>query len=278
MEPFRCFCIDMPTCQLNSGLNLYYLDLNPEATQAVLLLHGLGANADSWQLQAPTLVAAGYRVIAPDLRGFGRSVYTGNISIAAMSSDCLALLRQLQIDRVNVVGISMGGTVALQLALKAQPKVVSLTLINTFAKLKPASSRHLFMFMRRIWLVLFTGLARQAEMVVDDLFPQPDHEDFRREFYQQIMMSDPRTYRAAMLALWRFNAIPHLASIQSPTLVITAENDRTVAPSVQAELVQGIPDARQVMVPGAGHAVTAERAEFINQILLQFLNDPNSPA
>lgn len=278
MEPFRCFCIDMPTCQLNSGLNLYYLDLNPEATQAVLLLHGLGANADSWQLQAPTLVAAGYRVIAPDLRGFGRSFYTGNISIAAMSSDCLALLRQLQIDRVNVVGISMGGTVALQLALKAQPKVVSLTLINTFAKLKPASSRHLFMFMRRIWLVLFTGLARQAEMVVDDLFPQPDHEDFRREFYQQIMMSDPRTYRAAMLALWRFNAIPHLASIQSPTLVITAENDRTVAPSVQAELVQGIPDARQVMVPGAGHAVTAERAEFINQILLQFLNDPNSPA
>lgn len=261
----------MPTYQLGPRLSLYYLDLNLKSEQTVLLLHGLGANADSWQLQTPPLVEGGYRVIAPDLRGFGRSTYPGKISVPAMAADCQALLEYLNIPNAHVVGISMGGTVALQLGLDAHPRVSSLVLINTFARLERTSPGHFLTLLRRMCLVIFGGFARQAEMVSRDLFPHPNQDLHRHELYQQIMMSDPRAYRAAMFDLWRFNVLSRLANIQAPCLVITAENDRTVAPHNQAQLTQKIPGARQVLIPGAGHAVTAERSDLVNQALLTFL-------
>jgi pimeloyl-ACP methyl ester carboxylesterase len=276
MAPFRCFFIDMPISQITPRLKIFYFDENQAARRVILLLHGLGANADSWQLQIPALVAAGYRVIAPDLRGFGRSSYPGKISVPDMAADCAALMEHIEVNHFHVAGISMGGTVAIELGLRYPQHLHTLALINTFAQLKFSGSRHLLTLVRRIWLIYFTGLARQAEWVVNDLFPRPEQELFRQEFFREITSSDPRAYRAAMFALWRYNAAPLLPTINHPTLIITAENDRTVLPGVQAELAQGIPGAQQVMISNAGHAVTAERAEAVNQILLNFLNDPVS--
>ena len=64
----------MPICTLSPSLKIHYLDPNPDGAPVVLLLHGLGATGLSWQLQIPALTGAGFRTLAPDARGFGRSI------------------------------------------------------------------------------------------------------------------------------------------------------------------------------------------------------------
>ena len=109
------------------------------------------------------------------------------------------------------------------------------------------------------------------------MFPLPAQEKWRAAFYEQILQSDARAYRSAMLALARFNVQARLSAVRVPTLVITGSQDRTVWPENQSGLVHGIPGARQLILNG-GHAIMVEQPQAFNQALLQFLAAPASPA
>ena len=113
----------------------------------------------------------------------------------------------------------------------------------------------------------------QARTVAQRSFPNPDQEECRQAFLEQIMQADPSGYRAAMRALAGFNADSYLAGIHCPTLVITSSDDTTVNPDIQMKLAQGIPNARQVLIPNAGHAVIVDQAEKFNEMLLAFLQE-----
>ncbi len=262
----------MPFYEISAALRIHYLDPGPAGGCPVLLLHGLGASADSWQLQMPALQAAGFRPIAPEARGFGQSSYPGGgLQIPALATDLIALLDHLEIEQAHVVGISMGGTLALQLALDHPDRVQKLVLVNTFAALRPDNASQLFYFLLRLILVHTLGLPAQAKAVTQRIFPHPEQEILRQELLNQILQADRRGYRAAMRALARFNVIDRLAGIRCPTLVITGQNDTTVAPQRQKTLVECIPGARQVVIANAGHAVSVEQSELFNQILTGFL-------
>jgi 3-oxoadipate enol-lactonase len=144
-------------------------------------------------------------------------------------------------------------------------------LVNTFAHLKPDNASQFFYFWLRQILMHTVGLAKQGEAVTKRVFPHPDQELFRRELYNQIMQADPRAYRAAMSGLARFNVVNRLGEIEIPTLVITGENDTTVAPQRQRFLSESITNARQVVIPNAGHAVSVDQAQTFNQALIEFL-------
>jgi pimeloyl-ACP methyl ester carboxylesterase len=88
----------------------------------------------------------------------------------------------------------------------------------------------------------------------------------------EIVQADPRAYRAAMLALARHNSFRRLKEINAPTLVITGAYDTTVDPAIQAQMVKLIPGARQVVIPEAGHAATADQPDKFNKILINFLS------
>lgn len=262
----------MPSFQISPNFKIHYLDHNAQAHRAVLLLHGLGATGDSWQLQFPALTEAGFRCIAPDARGFGNSTYPGGrTTVATMAGDFIRLLDHLQTGPVDVVGISMGGTHALQLALDAPQLVRKLVLVNTFARLRPRRTSDLFYFAGRMLVIYTLGLSTQARMVSAHIFPKPEQQELREELIRQINQADPRGYRAAMLALGRFNVESRLKEVQSPTLVITAERDTTVKPWIQKRLVEGIPNTRQIIIPDAGHAVTADQPQRFNENLIAFL-------
>ena len=100
---------------------LFYYDPNPSESRAVILLHGLGADGESWGYQAAALSRVGFRPITPDLPGFGRSPLPADVEwdIARCAQMVTCLLDQLGLDRFVLVGHSMGGTVAQQLALNA---------------------------------------------------------------------------------------------------------------------------------------------------------------
>lgn len=262
----------MPVVEIAPSLSIHYLDLNPEGSRAVLLLHGLGATGESWGLQFEPLKDAGFRVLAPDGRGFGQSSCPKPCrSIKEMASDYIQFLRELGVNKTNVAGISMGGTVALQMAVERPDLVDRLVLVNTFSKLQPPSLSGWFYFAYRFFLVHTVGLPVQARAVAKRIFPHPGQNDLRQSLFEQVSQADPSGYRAAMRALARFNIHHRLKEITSPTLVITGEKDSTIPPAAQHSMAEAIPGARQVIIPGGGHGVSADQPEAFNRILIDFL-------
>jgi 3-oxoadipate enol-lactonase len=252
--------------------DLNYLDPHPAGHPAVLLLHGLGADANSWTLQLSTLVEAGFRPVAADIPGFGRSPYDGQgWSIPRIAADMAALLEGLRTGPVHVVGLSMGGTIAQEFALDFPHLTRSLVLVSTFSVLRPDNLSGWFYFLRRFIVVSTLGLPAQAKVVAQRIFPDPRYEQLRAMLVETISRADPRAYRRAMASLGLFNSVNRLGEIKVPTLVVTGTDDTTVLPARQRKLADGIQGARQVIIPEAGHAVPVDQAENFNRELLAFL-------
>lgn len=264
----------MPELELGKEQCLYYQDPHPEGSPTVLLLHGLGATGESWGLQIPALIEEDFRVIAPDARGFGKSGFPGGSnSVKRMAEDIVDLLNAIQIQSCHVVGISMGGTLALQIAID-HPKVVSkLVLVNTFARLRPKQPGQWWYHLLRFLLVHFRDMDSQARLVADHLFPKPEQDALRNVLIDQIREANPRAYRSAVRSLALFDVQRSLGAIIAPTLVVSGKNDDTVPLATQRELVEGIPTARHVVIQDSGHAVIAEQPACLNKILIEFLID-----
>ncbi len=252
--------------------DIHFLDIHPQGDASVLFLHGLGADATSWGLQFPALTASGFRSIAVDAPGFGRSPYGGRgWSVRSVAAQMADLVSELKLGPVHVVGLSMGGVLAQQFALDFPTLTNKLVLVSTFSVLRPETISGWLYFAQRFLLVQTLGLDAQAPVVARRVFPAPQDEEMRRELIRRITQADIRAYRAAMRALGLYDSRARLPEIKAPTLVVTGACDTTVSPERQKLLSDAIPGARQVIIPQAGHAVNVEKFEEFNQILLAFL-------
>jgi 3-oxoadipate enol-lactonase len=251
---------------------MYYEDPNPTGKPAVLLLHGLGADSQSWGFQVPALISNGVRPIILDIPGFGKSSYRKrNWSIPGAASEIVRIIANELPTPLSVVGISMGGTIAIQIALDFPDQVERLVLVSTFAVLRPRRLKDLSFLLIRYMRANLLGVQAQAEMAAQRIFPEPDQEPMRRILIETILQTDPAVYRAAMRSLGLFDVKKRLAEIRKPTLVVTGTLDSTVPPAVQAVLAANIPGAKQVLIPGGRHGVIADHSELFNQVLLEFL-------
>jgi 3-oxoadipate enol-lactonase len=251
---------------------LFVLDPNPGGAPAVLFLHGLGATSNSWQLQFPVFVKAGFRPLAPDVPGFGDSPYDGRgWNIPRVAAQMAELLNEIKTGPVHVVGLSMGGVIAQQFAHDFPQLTKKLVLVSTFSVLRPDSLSGWFYFLRRMLAVSLLGLTAQAKVVAKRVFPDQDQEMLREFLVATISDADKRAYRAAMRSLGLFDSRKWLGKITMPTLVVTGTEDTTVSPKRQKFLAETIPEARQVYIEKAGHAVSVDQADAFNKILLEFL-------
>jgi 3-oxoadipate enol-lactonase len=263
----------MPYFDLGPQLKIHYLDLKPPG-KPILLLHGLGASCDSWLLQSSFLIEHGYRILAPDIPGFGKSTYPGgSTSIQKLAGFIGEWINCIDVVPLSVVGISMGGVIALELALDFPEYIDKMVLISAFAHLEIFKPQTLPYFLLRYFLIQVFGLRSQAGAVAKRVFPNPEHGGYREEFIRQIGEADPIGYRAVMQALARFNVENRLSQVLSPVLIITGEGDTTVLPECQTKLAQNLPNARQVIIPNAGHAVSIDQPVLLNNILNEFLTD-----
>lgn len=229
-------------------------------------------------MQMPPLGQSGFRPLAVDLRGFGGTPYPGGtISVPIMAADVVRTLDRLEIHRAHVVGISMGGTVALQLALDWPERVARLILVNTFARLQPRHPVVWPYYALRAVMVMTVGVSLQARLVSRRLFPRADQDVLRRALYDQILAANPVAYRRAMLAMARFDVSRRLPEIEHPTLVVTGERDTTVPPETQQALSRAIPDAQHLTISNAGHGVTGEAPARFNRALMDFLSSADPP-
>ncbi len=258
--------------------SLNYLDPNPSGIPAVLLLHGLGADGNSWSLQLPALVEAGFRPLAPDVPGFGQSAYDGGgWSLRRVAAQMADLLGELNTGPAHVVGLSMGGVIAQQFALDFPQSTLKLVLVSTFSVLRPDNLSGWFYFLRRFMLINTLGLQAQAKVVADRIFPQTQYAPLREMLVATISRADPRAYRKAMFSLGTFDSRKRLGEIKNSTLVITGAEDTTVLPSRQKLLATGIPGALHRVVPHAGHAIPVEQAEIFNISLVNFFRNKTLP-
>ena len=269
-----CVCLTQPGNLSFTPYNdfMYYQDPNPFGKPAVLLLHGLGTDGASWAFQIPALLSKGMRPIILDIPGFGKSpLEKKNWSIADAAAEIAGLISNNLAGSLVLVGISMGGTIAIQIALDYPQYVERLVLVNTFAALRPNRLKDLSYLAVRFIRANLLGVHAQAEMVAWRIFPEAGQEPLRKILINSILQSDPAVYRAAMRSLGLFDVKKRLQQIKIPTLVVTGTLDSMVPPAVQAVLAEKIPGAQQVFITGGRHAVIVDQPERFNQVLLDFL-------
>jgi pimeloyl-ACP methyl ester carboxylesterase len=258
--------------------DLSWEERGPRDGVPVVFLHGLGSSAADWTWQVPAF-AARHRVIALDLPGHGRSalrrphrpLIRQPLSVEGMAGAVERVLGQVDERPAHVVGLSLGGCVALALALGAPGRVRSLTLVNAFARLRPAGVRGTLRMLERLALLAVAPMPVIATRVARGLFPGPDQIELRAAAEASLSRTDKRVYLAGVRAVTRFDARRRLGEIRCPTLIVAGGRDTTV-PRASADLLRRrIPDARLVVVPGSGHATPYDRPALFNQLVLEFV-------
>ncbi|MGQ9490902.1 MAG: alpha/beta fold hydrolase [Anaerolineae bacterium] len=266
----------MPYQEIN-GIRLRYETWGVGETP-LLLLHGLGSSADDWFMQLPAF-APYFRCIAPDLRGHGLSDKPdGPYSVALFAADAAALLTALGAMPAHVLGLSLGGMVAQQLAIAYPHLVRSLVLINTMPGIWPPSWHIVQVGLRRLAAPWRTrSMAEQAARVAADLFPHQQQAFLRAQVQARLASNDPEAYRKATMAVAGFRPGRALHRLACPVLIIAGEEDRVVPRLYQERLRRALPAAEFVLLPGVGHACNVEAPDAVNGAVLKFLQRLEAP-
>jgi pimeloyl-ACP methyl ester carboxylesterase len=238
----------------------------------LVLLHGLGSSCRDWELQVPRF-SKNCTVIAPDLRGHGRSPKPkGKYSIPLMAQDVARLLEDLQTGPACIVGISMGGMVGMQLALDFPETASGMVLVNTCAEVRVRTSRERLQVWQRRLALEILGMRGVGALLAPRLFPHPHQAELRRVFKERWLQNDRQAYRKAMAAVVSWSAAERLGEVRCPTLVVSAEHDY-LPQRLKKALADGIPGAQFASVADCHHGLPAEKPEEFNRIVLDFLNN-----
>ena len=263
----------MPKIQL-ADISLYY----EEAGQGppVLLLHGLGSSARDWELVAPQL-AAGHRVIRPDVRGHGRSDKPpGPYSVPLFAKDVAALCDRLGLTQLHVMGLSMGGMIAFQLALDRPELVRSLTIVNSGPDMVPRTASRFVAFKMRLLLLRLFGPPFLAKIVARKLFPKPEQDALRQQVQAALGSNDPQVYLDATRALIGWTVLPRLGEISCPVLILASDNDYTPLSEKQAYAAL-LKNARLEEVRDSGHASPMDQPAQVSEKALRFFQSLAAP-
>src|SRR5918996_2392452 len=248
----------------------------------VLLINGLSAPAANWALQIRAL-SAYFRVVSFDNRGVGETdlppepVYP----TTQMADDAAALLRFLKLPRAHVVGASMGGTIAMELALRHPTLVRSLVLACTWAEGDPR-----FCHTIEAWMALAyrVPLEERLRYVIYPLVYSPkffgQKENLETVFQRALAYPHQAKPEAIErqgrgLLAWNGTRVKRLGSIRVPTLVMVGKDDILTPPAFSRALARMIRRARLAVLPG-GHAFFVEEAEAFNRTVLRFLKSVRS--
>ena len=251
---------------------LHVAQAGPQGAPPLVLLHGLGGSGEDWFWQRDDLVRAGYRLLMVDARGHGCSEKPyGRYRIEDMAADVAHALDELAVMRADVCGLSLGGAMALALALEHSDRVRRLVVVNAAACFLPRDLSRLVYYGARLLALSFVGLPRQAHIVANRVFPRPEHAHLREMLYERLTTNDPRAYRRTIGALGRFDVRARLRELGAPTLVVAGEEDTTVALRDKVALADNVPNARLAVVSRSGHAPIADCPQVFNRLLLDFL-------
>ncbi len=262
----------MPYVTTVHAERLYYVrrSRGPGGPPAVLFIHGAGGNALLWGRVLNAL--PGVDAIALDLPGHGRSAGPGYSTIADYAATALAAADALALEALVVAGHSMGGAIALELALHAPARVVGLALISTTARLAVAPA---------LLQQLVDDPAQARQWIVDIGYGPGIPAAVRQLGARQLAAVAPAVLHGDFLACNRYDARARLPEVRCPALVLCGTEDRLTPPKYVRALQEGLPAARLELVAGAGHMLPLERPEAVAAAITRFLaalaSSPGAP-
>ncbi|MDY7225434.1 alpha/beta fold hydrolase [Hyalangium rubrum] len=247
----------------------------------VLMIQGVGVIGEGWRPQVRAL-SQDFQVLCFDNRGLGKSGSgKGPLSIEAMAEDARALMDAMGWKSAHVMGHSMGGLIAQQLALDCPERVRSLSLMCTFARGRDGAR----VTPRILWMGLRTrigtrGMRRRSllQMLMSKAYLRSTPVDALADRMAPLMGRDlsenPPILMQQLQAMSRHHALERLGALaRIPTLVVSAEEDPIALPAFGKQLAAAIPGARYVEIPDASHAVTIQKDGEINALLRRFLDE-----
>lgn len=241
---------------------------------AVVLIHGFPLCRQMWQPQAAALRQAGYRVIIPDLPGFGESPpLSGDASMGGYADAVIALLDQLQIETAVIGGMSMGGYVLLDLVERYPQRLWAAMYLVTRAAADDDAGKGRRSDMAE---AVRSGNLDQVPTTFEQLLfapatlrQQPELVDRVRRWMET---AAPAGVIAALLAMRdRKDYLDLLPTLNVPALVVGAAEDLAIPPAHAEVLAAGLPRAELHIIPHAGHMANLEQPAAFNAILLAFL-------
>lgn len=263
----------MHTADVN-GVTLAYDDRGPTDGVPVLLIHGHPFNRTLWRPQAQALTSAGYRVITPDLRGYGASPATGDIVyLADFADDLVGLLDHLGMAKAVIGGVSMGGQIAMELHSRHPHRVAAMVLSDTSAPAETAEGK---LFRRHLAdRLLAEGMDGYAGEVIDKMLAAYNVSalpDVAEHVLTMMRTTDPRGAAAALRGrAERADYRAHLAKVGVPVLLLVGADDVYTTVADTEEIQRHVRHARVAVIGRAGHLPGVEQPEEFNRHLLQFL-------
>ena len=257
-----------------NDVDLYYEEHGSGAP--LLLIAGLASDSQSWLPVLPGLKER-FRVIVVDNRGVGRTTpLDARTSVGAIADDCAALLRHLRLEAVHVLGHSMGGFIAQDLALRHPSLVGKLVLAATGSR---SSKRNDDLFagwadaldagaapdrwFRNLFYWIFSARLFEDPKAVDD---------FVRFAVEYPYPQTARAFRNQVEAVAQFDSTQELSRIAAPTLVIAASEDLLFPMEACKQLARSLGGAELAVVDAAGHALHVEQPADFNRQVLRFLS------
>jgi 3-oxoadipate enol-lactonase len=240
-----------------------------------LYLHGIGGNRTNWRTQLPAAAGIAFRAAAWDARGYGDSDdYDGALDFADFAADLDRILEHFGVRRAHLIGLSMGGRIALDYYRRQPERVATLTLASTSAGM-PSSHEKREEFLRLRQKPLLDGKtpADIAESVAATLAGPNITSNQRAELIASLAALRRESYLKTLATVTRFDDFLSYADIRVPTLVIGGSEDRIATAATVQKQAAEIPDSRLVLLEGAGHLTNIERPAEFNRALLAFLAD-----
>jgi pimeloyl-ACP methyl ester carboxylesterase len=273
-----------------NGVRLHYVEAG--SGPLVILLHGFPEFWYSWRYQIPALAAAGYRVVAPDMRGYNTSEKPPGVRsylIDTLADDVAGLIRHLGESTAIVVGHDWGGAVAWYVPMRHPGIVEKLIVLN--APHPGAFARELRTpgQMRKSWYILFFQLpwlpealfrargyaildrVMRSDPVRRDAFADADIRRYKRALSRPGALTGAINYYRALLRRNPREAMQEPPTITCPTLLIWGEQDRYLGVPLTEGLERWVPAIRVERIPEASHWVQIDAPERVNELMLEFL-------
>ena len=271
----------MPTASSN-GVGLHYEIFG--AGRNIVLCHGYSGSHQDW-IQPISALMSDYRVVVKDRRGHGSSQAPASAdaySIKTFADDVMSVMSVAGITECCLGGHSMGGFIALELALSHPELVAALVLVDTSSGEMDMPPEHSEARLKALDIARAQGTAAAFDYVADNSPMVKDHlqkhPHMRAISRQRTMETSAEGYAHAWGALRNWTPLtPRLPEIKAPTLIVVGEEDTPFLRPAEV-LRDGIPNSRIAMIPGSGHTPQLEKPEAFNRALREFLAQHFPPA
>jgi 3-oxoadipate enol-lactonase len=231
--------------------------------RVVVLSGSLGSTLEMWDPQVAALTDR-FRLLRYDHPGHGGSPLADVDSVSALARLVVELLDELRLERVSFCGLSLGGSVGIQLALNAPHRVHRLVVSSTAPRFATPD-----FWEERAAIVRASGVEAIAELLLERWFT-PDFGEVQR-FRDMLLSMSAEGYARCCDALRDWDARGRLGTIRAPTTAIAGSDDPTAPPEQVEAIVAEIPAARLIVIERARHLVSVERSEEFNEALIEHL-------